>query len=256
MKRLLIKFFQKIGIYKFRTILKSSTRQEVIRPKISNKYIEFIGPSGIGKSTLFYEIKELMVGDWNYNEQIDPVTLMKNDDEFENSFHWELLVKKLKNLEKKEINTFQQIQLMKYFTEVVFRDFVMLNGFYEKGFLLEEGLCHNFAEELAELSEPEFVNLMAGRAIIYLIPRKSTTVVKRLRKREIEGGHVVTHHVGLNNNQLKEITEVSLVNFEKLVSKAKLIGVPICRIFAEDDLSHNRDLVLCFEQEIISFRLS
>ena len=138
---------------------------------------------------------------------------------------------------------------MKYFSEVVFRDFVMLNGAYEKGFFLEEGLCHNFSQELAVLPEPEFINLMTGRAIIYVIPRNHSTVVKRLRKRETEGGHVVTHHIGLSDNQLQQITEASLVNFDKLIEKAKLIGIPICKIFAEDDLFQNVDSVLSFEKK-------
>ena len=226
-------------------------RRATKKPKKSI-FIEFIGPAGIGKTTLFNEIAGKTTGDWFHKGQNKSSIISKNADKVDGGTHWKLLYNKAKNLEERNLNGYRKIKLMKYFTNVAFNDFNMRHNEFKKGFLLEEGLCHNFSKEINKLSETEFRHLMSSRALIYLMPRDSMTVVQRIHKRKREEGRIVTHHIGLNDWALKEIAENSVKSFNRLIERAEKLGIPCCRIFAENPTSKNAETILAFEKQIIS----
>lgn len=251
MRRYLIQVLKVAGLYNKLVSFNTSTKKDRHKSKAMNKDIEFIGPSGVGKSTLFSEVKKYTVGNWFYKEDISNILLGHGDGEVDDHYHWRLLFAKSRYLEDYKANGYEKIKLMKYFSEVILGDLVTFEGVSEKRLFLDEGLCHNFSKELMEFSDSDLAALMAKRALIFVQARDTLTIVKQIRKREIELGHKIAYHVGLNDNELINMAEASALSLEILVKRVKPFGVPVCIIFTEDDIHLNVKRVLEFESQFI-----
>lgn len=249
-KKVVKKILKIIGLYPFLILLRPPANKPE-HPKTKGHSIEFIGPSGVGKSTLFEEIKNRTAGEWYFREKLPGLTLKHNQDMMDGGLHWKVLFAKSVNLEERLLNGFRKAKLMRYFSEVILHDLHLIYGLSDRGFLLEEGICHNFSKELNDLPDDDFKKIMAGRALVYLKPKNSSIVVKRIRERAKNGGHIVTHHIGLTDNQLREIAETNMTNFDTLTSRAQAIGIPVCTVYAEDDINQSAKTLLDFERRLI-----
>ncbi len=250
MRKLLKKILKITGLYPLLVFIRPRVKKpELLRT--TGLYIEFIGPAGVGKSTLFEAVKNHTAGEWYYREKLPGLKLKEREDMLDGGLHWKVLFAKALNLDERILNGFRKTKLMRYFTEVVLYDLYLNNGVSDRGFLLEEGICHNFSKELNALPDDEFETIMTGRALVYLKPKNCSTVLNRIKKRSQAGGHTVTHHIGLTDNELFEIAEMSVKNFNELIHRSLAIGIPACTVYAEDDINQNAEILLDFERELI-----
>ena len=122
--------------------------------KIANRHIEFIGHAGVGKSTICDEVKKYVIGDWYYKENLSDILVQYNEGEVDENHYLRLLYGKAKHLENYDLSSYQEIRLVRYFSDVLLKDFAMKSrDSSSKKFLLDEGLCQNFYEELIDLSD-------------------------------------------------------------------------------------------------------
>ncbi len=169
MRKLLKKILQITGLYPLLVFIRPPVKKPDLL-KTKGLTIEFIGPAGVGKSTLFEEIKNHTAGEWYYREKLPGLKLKEREDVLDGGLHWKLLFAKALNLDERMLNGFRKTKLMRYFTEVVQYDLYLNNGVSDRGFLLEEGICHNFPKELNELPDDQLRTIMFGRALVYLKP--------------------------------------------------------------------------------------
>lgn len=220
--------------------------------KRASLHIEFVGHAGIGKSTLCDELKKHVIGDWLYKEDLPDILPKFLGSESNEDQYLLLLGGKIKNLDHYSLTSYQKLSLVRYFSDVLLKDLVRNSSeLSPKKFFLDEGLCHNFFEELVDLPDADLKTLMAGRALVFMQARTNDTIINRIRKREKETGRMTTYHVGLNDDQLKDLAELNLSLFNDFVDRAEALGVPICKIFAEDGLQKNVNQVLEFEKSIV-----
>ncbi|MCW5905650.1 MAG: hypothetical protein KIT64_08660 [Chitinophagaceae bacterium] len=223
---------------------------------LDNYIIEFIGPAGVGKSTLYKKILE----NANFNsptiEELN--SIIKKDDIYNisTSIHNTLLNSKFQNLMQRGYNAYVNAELINYFSSVIKKDITIQYTPSQKGIILEEGLCHNFSKELVSLNNADLQTITHKRVLIYIRPDDSLTVVKRIRKRQQEGEHTVTHHNGKSDDELKDISKTSITSFDNLIEAIANFQIPYFTVKAEE--TNNAHLVLQFlkDKKIVTERLN
>ncbi len=251
MNTLLKKSLVLAGIYPL-VISRRVDATHAARPKTTGNIVEFLGPSGVGKSTLLEALKHHTVGEWYYRDNIPQLKLREREDNLDGALHWEMLHAKFMYMDKRSLNGFRKAKLMNYHTQVVMNDLQLRYGMSARGFLLDEGLCHNYSREVGALSDADFISIMSDRALVYVKPNEISTVVKRIRQRTQNGGHTVTHHVGLSDDELCSVAEKSVDSANALTRRAKEMDIPVCIVFAEDSIEDSIGSLLRFEQHILS----
>ena len=216
------------------------------------RHIEFIGPAGIGKSTLCNEVKKYLTNNWFYREDLPDILLQDTIGDVNKNYYWLLLHGKVKNLEAQRLNVHRKIWLVRYFSNVLLKDLAMNSPDpSSKKFLLDEGLCHNFSQELMDLPDDVLKLFMAKRALIFMQARDSITIVRQIRRRERETRQKVAYHIGLNDIALKDLVESNSSLFSAFVNKVEALDVPVCKVFIEDDLHTNIKQILDFEKQLV-----
>ncbi|MGB1308626.1 MAG: hypothetical protein ACPG6B_06930 [Oceanihabitans sp.] len=239
-KRVFKKFFKK----------KSVQPSVVVKPKKNlseGRIVEFIGPSGIGKTTLYNTIIKELTSNWinakNFKEHEYGTA---NEELF--AIHWKLLKYKLERVDSFNLGSLEKINLVQYFKQVLLENIKMINVKGKSGYLLEEGLCHNFSIELLNLNEKELKAVLGNRYIISVLPKDTKTVVNQIRKRTVEGGHTVAHHKNLNDEELEEYCKISTKAFEKFTNHIQKFNFPLCTLYVEDGIEFNSNKIIDFEK--------
>lgn len=208
---------------------------------LDSKFIlEFIGPSGVGKSTLFKEYFSNV--DFNFYTQNDIYKVKSKLDEQKilSIIYHELLLNKHNNLLKKDYNAYTISELLNYFSKIVSEDILIQNSYKDCGFILEEGITHNFTTELLQLSNEHLSLLLKNRIIIYLKPENPNLIVQRIKKRANECGHIVIHHKNKTDEELLNIAKQSIENFDKFIDRLKGLHIPYIQIIAEENDGSNK----------------
>lgn len=212
------------------------------------KIVEFIGPSGVGKTYIFRHALE------NFSDRyITRPSETKIQDHLVLDYgpHWNLLVSKVKSIGNKNLNDFQRAKLLQYFSQVLVEDIKIRIQLEKHGFFLDEGLVHNFSKDLTDIDDPEFYMAMSSRIIIMVSQCRLETVLERRRLRFKETGHIVTYQSGLSRTEELQQIELDCMRLEKLAYRAEQFGCPVLRITAEDPMEKNISLILRFEKNLI-----
>jgi hypothetical protein len=214
-------------------------------------YLEFVGPSGIGKSTCLEHFKNHAAGSWNFNSAVPAGLTTQETERFDGNIHWDLWQKKADFVQNLATSGLSKIKLMLHFNHVLHNDLLIFNQPHDQGFFLDEGLCHNFSLQLNALTDGLFTSIMHGRALVFLIAEHPETVVERLRKRQRETGFMVPHHIGLNDAGLRDLTVRNQENYERLSWRVKSLDLPCCTLFAEYSKEEKIARLSEFEQEVL-----
>jgi len=240
----------------FKKVLKkiSSTLHVKVEKKSNcsgGKIIEFIGPSGVGKSTLYELTKNNLSSVWNSSQKINKYQLISTDGKLIDT-HWEIFKNKLNFIDSLKTNSIEKLKLVGYFNTVLLNNIKLMQIQDEFGFFLEEGICHNFSRELLALNNEELLSVIRNRCLICVLPKDSMTVVNQLRKRAKDGGHTVFHHTGLDDEELNELSKDSTQIFIKFLDCIQKFKIPICQLYAEDGLEINSKKIIEFEASLFN----
>lgn len=225
-------------------------RQDLKQCKLtSGKVIEFIGPSGVGKSFLCDRAFPLLSAHWR--KGISPPKSSEDHLMPEMSAHWKLLRSKFEKLSLGQLNSYQRAKLLRYFSEVIAKDLEMRAQLSMCGFVLDEGLFHNFGKELLALDDDEFGLVAASRIIIALLPSRPETVVERRRSRFDQKGFLVTSQSGKSRDEQLKAIESSVNTYQAVMDRATHYRVPWLRLTAEASLGDNLTSILEFEKVMV-----
>ncbi|WP_445730826.1 hypothetical protein [Mariniflexile sp.] len=244
-------------IYEFFLLKKDTVliEKDETKPNYScGKILEFIGPSGVGKTTLFNLTKDKLCSKWHNLAVIHPHKINNADEKLIN-IHWDILKKKFNYIEFLKSESFIKLKLNDYFNQVLLNNIKLMSIKSESGFFLEEGICHNFSEELITLNDEDLIYILKNRCLIYILSRESMNVVGQIKKRINEGGHTVHHHKGLNDIQLNTLTKDSIHIFNKFLERIKKFSIPVCKLYLEDGLEENFKKIIDFERSLFKDEL-
>lgn len=234
----------------FKRLLK---KRSVNHPKMElkpnnskGKIIEFIGPPGVGKSTLYSATKDSLSSVWSNLKLINK--LQNNTPEEQVAkIHWKLYKDKFNNVDAINTSSLAKLNLMEYFKIVLSNNLKLIQFDNKEGFFLEEGICNNFSSELLQLNKDEFFKALGNRFIVCILPHDPKIVVQQIKKRTSEGGHTVYHHIGLDDVALEELTRNEVTNFNTFLNQLKKYDFPVCQLYVEDGLEANSKKILDFE---------
>lgn len=214
-----------------------------------HRLVEFVGPSGVGKTFLYRSIENQLSRDWvlefTTNASDSPLNSQKN------SSHQLLWNIKRRLVEQDKPPPPQRRELLRYFLWILDRDNQIQALKSGAGFFFDEGIVHNFAIEICMLNDLNATSFFSNRAIVYLRPENLEITVGRIRERERRGGHVVVTHQGLSDEQLLEKTREKISALDLLVSRGKNLGLKVLEVPAELATRNQQRRVLRFQNQLL-----
>lgn len=195
---------------------------------------EFLGPSGVGKTTLATKI----LSDWDsYKTQADLMVYAHNPDnavghsehEFSSTYATLMKMKVINRLNRDDFTIFTRIKTIEWLCVNLNQDAYLTDN--AKGvFLRDDGLYHAFHDEVLELllqDFSKFSHLLRNRAFI-LCEAEPDVIVSRVLERE-NSGQKLPWVEGKSRDELRLVVEKNLLSTGKMFN-----------LIVEENLPHFR----------------
>ena len=228
--------------YKFRKI--KNIQKYKTSEMSSGLIIEFMGPSGIGKTTLFNEIWRYHKKKWfskndivllKEKNDIDPFSIF---DDFNSTLYEKLLWKKF-------FLTFQgdrllktKVSLYEFYRKQIEIDIFVSHYKLPKGLLSDDGICGNFLEEviyiLLKTKENdallyEIKKFFSNRSIVYFHANPSI-IIDHLKQRSIDKPNSNNDYYSFYGPDIDSFVQNMIDKFEILINLLEDMNIPIIKI--------------------------
>jgi hypothetical protein len=233
--------------------------------------IEFIGVSGVGKTTFFNSAFPVFKSEWFpkstivYTFKVDEAKPFSKLDPTGELIYRELLNAKYHNIRKRGYTLQQEIAYYDYFKRELQYDAATRVFELPRGVITDDGIIHNFSDEILDLhangitgrnaDHVDLHHLFKNRALVYL---KATPdyIVNNLKKRSVENKDALNDWNSIYGpSGLKSYVIQNVAIREKLISIAAGFGVPTLVIDCEQEkLQDSLNRLMLFVKEIISAR--
>lgn len=235
---------------------------EVYRTKVSNPEfrklsqpisIEFIGVSGVGKSTAFQNFMKQQKIYPSLNEFKKLIHRPNTQTILDNKEIYQLLAKKRwENIGNQNISETDKFRIAHWNYLTLLDDALVQKYNQNYGVISDEGILHNFSDEILDLAK-ENSDLISGflenRAVVYCYS-SAEMILNQIRKRENESGRVVAHHKNLTDEELIELIKNELEQKEQLIDLLKQQEVKVLSIDTSIDLDENIQLITQFIEKL------
>jgi len=145
--------------------------------------VEFIGASGIGKSTLCDALYATCSGRWFSKDELDDLILGDLDYPTElQEILKDLLLARTKRVHSFSKDLFVMANKMQYANKTALKE-VLMRRIAARGFMLDEGTLQVFGSEICELPASKLRVLFGRRAVILLDTRDAELLAERYMKR-------------------------------------------------------------------------
>jgi len=211
--------------------------------------VEFIGPPGVGKSTIFKETLRLREND---GEWITSKELLKSLDNYSN-YNYEikeydvLLGNYFKQILSKNLPIRNKIKLLKYFLKITTED-ELVNKFAGKQIVVfSEGLFHNGNNCIMDIEKTNpdiFRQIIQKKAIVNCINQPDIILEYIKKRNEKEKLRMV--HRDLTDSELFVKTKSSIKRKKELMQLLIKYNVPCLEINTADNITENAHKVRNF----------
>jgi hypothetical protein len=233
----------------------------------SDKIVELIGATGVGKSTLFRNLQDDLRNDWFFKSQLK-VEITKSRDHFnllgidEQVFIDLLLQEKYKNLNDfKDMNLAKKTSLYIFFIREMEMDVFARYTPLSKGLFSGDGLTHNFKHEilflknindsLTNFKKECLRNIFKNRSIIHL-DASTEYIINNLKKRSIEDhGSGNDWYSYYGQEGITQFVKDAQCNEKKIADIAQYYGSELLYLNAEEPLSIKKELIFNFLDKIL-----
>jgi hypothetical protein len=205
--------------------------------------VEFIGVSGVGKSTIYSELlSKRNEKNWLTRQEFFKIC-NESDGMFEEYFlnYEELAKHKLEKIVQRECENWIRLKLCSYFFQVLRENRLIENMRNAHTLVIEEGLVHNFSEELLYLYESrrdKFREFLKYRVLVYCI-NTTENIMNNIISRKKEEGFFSGAHLGLSHDGIIQQTEESVRLKERLVAVLKKENIPVLILQTNDSVEGN-----------------
>lgn len=215
--------------------------------------MEFVGVSGIGKTTFLNRISNQNLREgwfltkdlyrFHPAESLDSLKSINREQETVYRFMLNSVFDEL--IAKQEFPFSIKVDIFHYLINVVKYDVFMRNSSFPKGFMLDEGIVHNFAKEIVALyslakngnfSLDETVGLLfKNRALVYLSASEDY-IIGNLKKRENDQTAVINNwYPLLGNDRLTEFVREKILIAGQIFRIAGELNVPTLHLDVENE---------------------
>lgn len=212
-------------------------------PKVKNNsdflIIEFIGASGVGKTTLCnYFIK-------NYRKDMYDISLfdnyLYNENSFfkENSIYNELLSKHITLIGTLNKNGEEMLQSILFSKKILIRE-ITINQYLKKGvYFLEEGLYHIFGTHIQNYTDKDIIEKLSKNRALIFCEANPEFIYNNIKKRNRQTGI----HSDLTDKQILNNINFTLKNKKIQLERFKKLGIPILELNTENEMDNNCNLI-------------
>ncbi len=213
--------------------------------------VEFIGPSGVGKSTIIKEMalqktkdeKWVVAGELtNRYEKSDSLALSAYDVLL--GIHTEQMMVRAAPLRKK-------IVLLRYYLKLVSEEELINRVAGNNTVVFHEGLFHNGGASIIELEKTHsdvFIKIIRNKAIVNCTADPET-IVKYIRNRQKQGARR-TMLEGYSDRELMEKAQNALNKKKELVELLKNYKIPCLEINTTESITKNARKIRSFIKQI------
>ncbi len=200
------------------------------------RLIEFVGPSAIGKSTVFQKIKPQLKDDWlfEYHTRL-PETNLECENDFLKVLR-KVYVARIDRLCASGIDLTQNVSIVKRLCEVVNCSILAMTHDFPRGFVFDEGLAHFFAEQIIALDDEAAAEILKRMSLVFILPTKTDTLVERRLLR----------HTSENVDTVRTQAEKELQIYWSLVAICTRCGIDHIVLNAENSVQENAALAQTF----------
>jgi len=219
--------------------------------------IEFIGPPGVGKTTIYEELirrrkkKDVWLPVSFLSKQIKSIKLKESEVP---EYHMALLEMKLNNVQGKKYSVFTKLSFLSYFFDVIKKDLILSKDFNDLTTVSDEGIVHNFSKEILELSKQNSrlaLCVLKNTAIIYCYA-SAKTITNNVLKRHRETGRLLAQHRDKEKKDLMAVNKTAIENKEKTLQFLQTNNIPHVTLNTEEPVSINAQKVSTFINKLHS----
>ena len=132
--------------------------------------VEFVGPSGIGKSTLQKKVAPALRQDWFFEADAKSLVGHVRADEAAEAYVRQLFVRRLEDLQAIDVNLETLTTISHRVCEVTRLGLVSKSKAAPRGFIMDDGLGHFFAEQILEQDRDATSAFLRKTAFAFLLP--------------------------------------------------------------------------------------
>lgn len=224
-----------------------------IGPSTRGVVVEMMGPSGVGKSTVLNAALARFKGHYLSGSDMSHIVSQQNLPEA-NRIRYRLYERQFKRLFGDGMRLPVKISRFNYHSQLLARDIAMFEGDLDRGVFLEEGVCQCFTEEVVDLPDDYFRDFVQSRVLVHVTARDSTQIAAQILKRYNTEGSIRPQHEGKTLDELALFCNKHALNFRMLADRARMAGVQVLTLHADDGVEVNAAKLVEFEAELLSRR--
>lgn len=213
----------------------------------AGRVLEFVGPGGAGKTTVFDAAAGRLRARWFLTRHALQLAAPGPADPALEAIHRRLFFAKTRNAEDYGWDIVTTAEIVRYSALVMEKNLFLMSGRYPRGFALDEGICRFYPEEIPALPPVQAARLLAGRALVMVRPDAPETVMARHAAR-----HAARDGATADAGRLRARVEKDMRLFDRLAGVARAQGCPVLTLRAEDPCDANAGRVLAFERALLA----
>jgi hypothetical protein len=209
--------------------------------------LEFVGPAGVGKSTIFRQWAAGRAGAWFHAHQADWIPPRHVQSPEVERIASRLFFEQAADNRSHGDGAWDAVGRTRYHARIILQDLLMRAGGLPRGFAVEEGLFHVFRRRMGGCSDQELACLGAGRVLVNLRPDDPETVIGRKMARRPAPGQPPPE---TGSGALRRILD-DREDLDRLATRLAQLGRPVLVLRAEADPRDNARELLAFERGIL-----
>lgn len=144
--------------------------------------LEFVGPSGVGKTTLRRQVAPMLRQDWFFEHHAKGLLGGIKEDEATTIYIKRLLRGRLEKLQNSDMTLERIAEIGQRVCEVARLGLVTKSSGLPRGFIMDDGIAHFFAEQIIDQDRDATAAFLTRTAFIFLLPDEAD-------KQEIGASH-------------------------------------------------------------------
>lgn len=216
-------------------------------------FIDFMGPSGVGKTTLFNEVYKQRSKNLDW---ITPEEFVHNKkftfSDIVSSFHQDILEFKINEiLRQKTFRTSDKLGLLDFINKIIRKEVIINHYNQNQKIVFEDGFFHVFGFEIKELVEKDFKTyqgFIQNRALVFCYTEPENLVENILKRSKTDW--VRTQHKNLSKEELLIQEEKTLEQRRELAYFFRDQNLPFLEIHTFENLKENAKKVNDFIEKL------
>ncbi len=152
-------------------------RSQSARPRDTKGWlVEFVGPTGVGKSTLFRRVEPMLRRDWFFERHAKGLTGKVVEDEAHAEYLRRICARRLEDLQADRLRFDRVASIGQRVFEVARLGRVTKSQHLPRGFVIDDGLAHFFAEPICEQDREATMAFFSKTAFVFVLPSEADLV--------------------------------------------------------------------------------